>query len=252
MLIVVGFACILHATTRLVKLYEHGGKQHDRYRELAQAVFGACGCLPLPSAAPRPNTLHPVVPDRAARKRATNWLVYLDGGQAALRQHAADPDALCPRAAGKPREELGGDSLPAHRQHRHLCYVSCRRQPVPAVHLSGHHRRGHCSSSSSTDGTGSSSGRSGGGTAGCLRLTWWIFILSAAQLLFRLLPDINFLASVTALGAATNLGFSALATVGAALHGMHAAAACWTALQLSVVDARLLKCHCALLLGGAA
>ena len=108
------------------------------------------------------------------------------------------------------------------------------------------------SNSSSTDGTGSSGGRSGGGTAGCLRLTWWIFILSAAQLLFRLLPDTSVLASVTALGAATNLGFSALATVGAALHGMHAAAACWTALQLSVVDARLLKCHCALLLGGAA
>ena len=143
MLIVVGFARILHATTRLVKLYEHGGKQHDWYRELAQAVFGACGCLPLPSAAPRPNTLHPVVPDRAARKRATNWLVYLNGGQAALRQHATDPNALCSPAAGKPRGELGGDSLPAHRQHRHLCHVSGRRQPVPAVHLSGHHRRGH-------------------------------------------------------------------------------------------------------------
>lgn len=37
-----GFLCILHAATRIVMLHEHGGKRHNRYRELAQAVFGGC------------------------------------------------------------------------------------------------------------------------------------------------------------------------------------------------------------------
>jgi hypothetical protein len=58
-----------------------------------------------------------------------------------------------------------------------------------------------------------------GGGAGCLRLTYWILIFSASQLGLCLLPDINSLKLVSALGAATTLGFSALATVGAALHG---------------------------------
>lgn len=56
-------------------------------------------------------------------------------------------------------------------------------------------------------------------SAGCLRLTWWILIFSASQLLLCLLPDINSLTAVTALGAATTLGFAVLATVGSALHG---------------------------------
>ena len=37
-----GFLCILHAATRIVMLHEHGGKRHNRYRELAQAVLGGC------------------------------------------------------------------------------------------------------------------------------------------------------------------------------------------------------------------
>ena len=37
-----GFLCIMHAATRLVILHEHGGKRHNRYRELAQAVLGGC------------------------------------------------------------------------------------------------------------------------------------------------------------------------------------------------------------------
>ncbi len=56
-------------------------------------------------------------------------------------------------------------------------------------------------------------------SAGCLRLTWWILIFSASQLVLCLLPDINSLTAVTALGAATTLGFAGLATVGAAVHG---------------------------------
>lgn len=56
-------------------------------------------------------------------------------------------------------------------------------------------------------------------TTGCLRLTWWILIFSASQLVLCLLPDINSLTAVTALGAATTLGFAVLATVGAAVHG---------------------------------
>ena len=35
-----GFACILHAATRLVMLHEHGGRRHNRYLELGQAVLG--------------------------------------------------------------------------------------------------------------------------------------------------------------------------------------------------------------------
>lgn len=41
--LVVAFACILHSATRLVRLHEHGGKRHNRYRELAQAVLGEHG-----------------------------------------------------------------------------------------------------------------------------------------------------------------------------------------------------------------
>lgn len=36
----IAFACILHSATRLVRLHEQGGKRHNRYRELAQAVLG--------------------------------------------------------------------------------------------------------------------------------------------------------------------------------------------------------------------
>ena len=54
---------------------------------------------------------------------------------------------------------------------------------------------------------------------GCLQLSYWILIFSASQLLLCLLPDINSLAAVTALGAATTLAFSLLATLGSALHG---------------------------------
>ena len=56
-------------------------------------------------------------------------------------------------------------------------------------------------------------------SASCLRLPAWIAIYSAGQCLLCLLPDINSLAAVTALGAATTLAFSLLATVGAAMHG---------------------------------
>ena len=38
----VGFGAILHSATCLVRLHEHQGRRHNRYRELAQAVFGAC------------------------------------------------------------------------------------------------------------------------------------------------------------------------------------------------------------------
>lgn len=58
-----------------------------------------------------------------------------------------------------------------------------------------------------------------GDGGGCLSLTAWILIFSASQLLLCLLPDINSLMAVTALGAATTLGFSVLATVGSALQG---------------------------------
>ena len=43
-------------------------------------------------------------------------------------------------------------------------------------------------------------------SGGCLKLTWWIAIFSASQLLLCMLPDINSLGAVTALGAATTLG----------------------------------------------
>lgn len=69
--------------------------------------------------------------------------------------------------------------------------------------------------------SGGSGVASGSGSGACLRLTHWIFIFSASQLLLCLLPDINSLGAVTALGAATTVGFSVLATVGAALHGVH-------------------------------
>eukprot|EP00887_Chlorella_sp_A99_P002263 scaffold10.g2263.t1 len=55
--------------------------------------------------------------------------------------------------------------------------------------------------------------------AGCPRLAWWTVAFSASQLLLCLLPDINSLRLVTALGAATSLGFSTLATVGSLLRG---------------------------------
>ncbi len=58
-----------------------------------------------------------------------------------------------------------------------------------------------------------------GGGGGCLSLTAWILIFSASQLLLCLLPDINSLTAVTAVGAATTLGFSVLATVGSAIQG---------------------------------
>ena len=61
--------------------------------------------------------------------------------------------------------------------------------------------------------------RGGGSGSGCLRLTYWILVFSASQLLLCLLPDINSLSVVTALGAATTLGFSVLATAGAAVQG---------------------------------
>lgn len=56
-------------------------------------------------------------------------------------------------------------------------------------------------------------------SGGCLSLTAWILIWSSTQLLLCLLPDINSLTAVTAMGAATTLGFSVLATVGSALKG---------------------------------
>ena len=47
--LLVGFLCILHSATRLVSLHEFEGKRRNRYRELAQAVFGGwrpCACCP--------------------------------------------------------------------------------------------------------------------------------------------------------------------------------------------------------------
>lgn len=40
--LLLGYLGIMHAATRLVRLHEHGGRRHNRYRELAQAVFGGC------------------------------------------------------------------------------------------------------------------------------------------------------------------------------------------------------------------
>ncbi|KAL4421336.1 hypothetical protein ABPG75_010627 [Micractinium tetrahymenae] len=142
--LVAGFLCILHAATRLVMLHEHGGKRHNRYRELAQAVLG-----------PKAGTWA-VLPFQFTVNIGTCVVYQVVSGQAL--------QSICLATRGS-----GGGADPA--------------------------------------------------SAGCLRLTWWILIFSASQLLLCLLPDINSLTAVTALGAATTLGFSALATVGAAVHG---------------------------------
>lgn len=54
----------------------------------------------------------------------------------------------------------------------------------------------------------------------CLSLTAWTLIFSASQLLLVLLPDVSNLSSIAAVGAATSLGYAALATIGAAVHGV--------------------------------
>lgn len=41
--LLVGLLCILHSATCLVGLHEHGGRRHNRYRDLAQAVWGEGG-----------------------------------------------------------------------------------------------------------------------------------------------------------------------------------------------------------------
>ncbi|KAL4424863.1 hypothetical protein ABPG77_011113 [Micractinium sp. CCAP 211/92] len=141
-----GFLCILHAATHIVMLHEHGGKRHNRYRELAQAVFGSkVGAWAL-------------LPFQFTVNIGTCVVYQVVSGQ------ALQSICLAARGAGG-----GGGDDPS--------------------------------------------------SAGCLRLTWWILIFSASQLVLCLLPDINSLTTVTALGAVTTLGFAGLATVGSAVHG---------------------------------
>lgn len=55
---------------------------------------------------------------------------------------------------------------------------------------------------------------------GCsVSLSVWIVIFSSVHLLLALLPDISALKGINALGAATTVTFSLLATIGAALQG---------------------------------
>ncbi|PSC77053.1 Lysine histidine transporter 1 [Micractinium conductrix] len=145
-----GFLCIMHAATRLVILHEHGGKRHNRYRELAQAVLGE-----------RLGT-YATLPFQFTVDIGTCVVYQVVSGQAL--------QSICLVA------RAGGAAAPA-------------------------------------------AGTAAATAAGCLRLSHWILIFSASQLLLCLLPDINSLGAVTALGAATTLGFSALATAGAAAHG---------------------------------
>lgn len=92
-----------------------------------------------------------------------------------------------------------------------------------------------------------------GDGGGCLSLTAWILIFSASQLLLCLLPDINSLTAVTAMGAATTLGFSVLATVGSAVQGGWVGG-CWAGRQAGVsthycgppLPAQYVHCGCVL------
>jgi hypothetical protein len=57
--------------------------------------------------------------------------------------------------------------------------------------------------------------------SGCgVSLSVWIVVFSSAHLVLALLPDISSISWVTALGALMTLGFSLLATLGAAMAGM--------------------------------
>ena len=60
------------------------------------------------------------------------------------------------------------------------------------------------------------------GEGGCsIGLSVWIVVFSSAHLALALLPDISAIAWVNALGALMTVGFSVLATIGAAMAGMH-------------------------------
>ena len=96
----VAFGCILLAATRLVRLHEHGGKRHNRYRELAQVVLGELqrgkGRAELGGCAGRP------------------WW---------LRRPLS---SLCPRpwiARRQTAGRRGGADIPACRQRGHLHHI---------------------------------------------------------------------------------------------------------------------------------
>ena len=62
------------------------------------------------------------------------------------------------------------------------------------------------------------------GQGGCsVGLSVWIVVFSSAHLALVLLPDISSIAWVNALGALMTVGFSVLATIGAAMAGRHRA-----------------------------
>lgn len=81
-----GFLCILHSATRIVMLHEHGGKRHNRYRELAQAVYGGCCCGVVPGAVP------------------------VACSDAAFKHNPSTTTAACRQGAG----QLDGAALPVH------------------------------------------------------------------------------------------------------------------------------------------